>query len=347
MVFLLYFSVNSLTNVPSHRTLPGMKIFHEFKNNLAKHRLIKAGDIVVVGVSGGSDSVALLHLLHEVSKKMHFSIVVAHVNYHTRGKDSLDDQKLVAEYAKKLDLQFFVRDVRIPKKRKKLNFENFAREARYEFFEKIREKLHAESIAVAHTKDDQAETVLMHFFKGAGLEGLAGMQSKESHVIRPTLPFTKNELRSYLKEYGLRYREDFTNHDNTFTRNKLRNVLLPQLADYNPNFVETLTRNAEIFSELKNYLQLEAVMQFSRLAKFEGDKVRIQAGNFEMLPKPIARELLHVALKKLGHLEPLSQKHFEQVYKVAMSPVSGKKKEISRDLKVTRLHDVILLELVR
>ncbi len=132
--------------------IPNMKIYHEFKNNLFQKRLVKQGDVVIVGVSGGSDSVAMLHLLKEVSQKNRFSIVVAHVNYHTRGNDSNADEALVHKYAKELELECFVKDA---PKHTKGNFESYAREVRYTFFESLREKLHAESVAVAHTQDDQ------------------------------------------------------------------------------------------------------------------------------------------------------------------------------------------------
>lgn len=324
--------------------IPNMKIFHEFKNNLLKKRLVKQGDLVVVGVSGGSDSIALLHLLKEVSEKHRFNMVVAHVNYHTRGNDSNADEALVHKNAKELGLECFVKDAA---RNSKGNFESYARRVRYDFFESLREKLHAESIAVAHTQDDQAETLLMHFLKGAGLEGMAGMQPREQYIVRPVLPFTKVQLREYLKVHRLEYREDSSNADNTLVRNNIRNVLIPDLQKYNANLVETLNRNAGIFSEVNTYMQLEAAKHFKDLAVFEKHKVSFDTKEFELLAKPIAREVLHLAFKKLGHDEPLSHKHFEQVYKVVTQPVSRKRKEISSDLKVTRLRDVILLERLR
>lgn len=321
-----------------------MKIYHEFRNNLFQKRLVKQGDLVIVGVSGGSDSIAMLHLLKEVSEKDRFNMVIAHVNYHTRGNDSNADEALVHTYAKKLGLECFVKDAA---KHTKGNFESYARSVRYKFFESLRKDLKAESVAVAHTQDDQAETLLMHFLKGAGLEGMAGMQPKEQHIIRPVLPFTKVQLREYLKARRLEYREDGSNANNALVRNSIRNVLIPELQKYNANLVETLNRNAGIFSEVNTYMQLEAAKHFKDLAEVAKDKVSFHTKQFELLAKPIAREVLHLALKKLGHEEPLSHQHFEQVYKVATQPVSRKHKEISRNLKVTRLRDVILLERLR
>lgn len=317
-----------------------MRIYHEFKNLLAKRFLVETGDAIIVGVSGGSDSVALLHLLYEVSERLSLKIIVAHINYHSRGKDSDADQKLVQKYAKNLGLTCEVKDVRLPNAG---NFEERARIARYDFFEKLRNQYQAKSVAVAHTQDDQAETILMHFLKGAGLEGIAGMQPKEKNIIRPVLAFTKKELRAYLKAKKVSFRNDVTNKDNTYTRNKIRNILIPELQQYNPNLTETLARNAGIFAEINAYLQLEAASQFQKIATVRKTSTRLQAKAFETLPRPIAREVLHLALKKLNHHEPLSQNHFEQVYGVAISPVSRKTKEISRDLKLTRLRDVIVI----
>jgi tRNA(Ile)-lysidine synthase len=318
-----------------------MKIFHEFKNVLQKHHLLEKNDSVIVGVSGGSDSVALLHLLQEVAEKFPLKIIIAHVNYHTRGKDSEADAKLTEKYAKQLGLIYEVQNVRVSKKG---NFEDLARYARYGFFERMRKKHQAQAIAVAHTKDDQAETILMHFIKGSGLNGLASMREKEGNIIRPVLNFTKQELRDYLRAHKITFREDKTNKDTTFTRNKIRHELLPELQKYNPNIIETLNRNARIFSELENYLQLLAASYYHKNAKLSNQIISVNAASFETLPRPVAREVLHLALKKLDHKEPLSAEHFEQVYKVMLSPVSRKTKEISKHLKVTRLHDVILIE---
>ncbi len=173
------------------------------------------------------------------------------------------------------------------------------------------------------------------------------MQSKEQHIIRPVLPFTKMQLREYLKTRSIAFREDSSNTNNVLVRNNIRNVLIPELQKYNKNLVETLNRNAGIFSEVNAFLKLEAAKYFKDLSKVEKDAVSFDVKKFELLAKPVAREVLHLAFKKLGHEEPLSQKHFEQVYKVATQPVSRKHKEISKDLKVTRLRDVILLERLR
>ncbi len=320
-----------------------MKIFHEFKNNLLERFRLQENDAIIVGVSGGSDSAALLHLMYEVSEKFPLRIVVAHVNYHTRGKDSDADELLVASFAKKLHLAIETTNAKVAKG----NFEEKAREFRYSFFEKLRKKYHAKYVAVAHTQDDQAETILMHILKGAGLEGLSGMQPQEGNIIRPTLSFTKQQLRGYLRGYKIPFREDATNKQNTFTRNKIRNVLIPDLTTYNKNFSETLVRNAEIFSELNTFLKLEAARSFSDIATTTRDTITFQTKAFETLPRPVARELFHQALRTLGHVEPLSAKHFEQVYKVMTSGVSNKSKEITKDLKVTRFRDVIRLHRYR
>lgn len=194
---------------------------------------------VVVGLSGGSDSVALAHCM----KRLGYLVTLAHVNYGTRGQESERDEKFVRSLAEKWDLPLYVH--KAPKVEKG-NFENQARQIRYEFFESIRQKQHAKYIAVGHHQNDQLETVLMHIERGAGLRGRCGMYVCRDKVIRPLLNVDKSTILQYIKEQNLSYYQDSTNDDLTYKRNWIRHKIIPQLRQKWADFDQKIITWSEI-----------------------------------------------------------------------------------------------------
>ena len=206
-------------------------------------RLLREGDRVGVAVSGGADSVALLLLLVELRKRMSLWLVVLHFNHQLRGRAALEDQKFVARLAETLKLPFLVgsADVRALAKGDKANVEDAARRARYSFFAQASGEQNLDKIAVAHTADDQAETVLAHILRGSGITGLGGIHPQVGKVIRPLLSVSRAELRSFLKSRRQSWREDATNRDVTKMRARIRKKLIPLLEhDFQPRVVEHL-----------------------------------------------------------------------------------------------------------
>jgi tRNA(Ile)-lysidine synthase len=206
-------------------------------------RLLREGDRVGVAVSGGADSVALLLLLVELRKRLSLSLVVLHFNHQLRGRAALEDQKFVARLAETLKLPFLVgsADVRALARGDKANVEDAARRARYSFFAQASGEQNLDKIAVAHTADDQAETVLAHILRGSGITGLGGIHPQVGKVIRPLLSVSRAELRSFLKSRRQSWREDATNRDVTRMRARIRKKLIPLLEkDFQPRVVEHL-----------------------------------------------------------------------------------------------------------
>ncbi len=206
-------------------------------------RLLREGDRVGVAVSGGADSVALLLLLVELRKRLSLSLVVLHFNHQLRGRAALEDQRFVARLAENLKLPFLVgsADVRALAKGDKANVEDAARRARYSFFAQASGEQNLDKIAVAHTADDQAETVLAHILRGSGITGLGGIHPQVGKVVRPLLSVSRDELRSFLKTRRQTWREDATNRDVTKMRARIRKKLIPLLEkDFQPRVVEHL-----------------------------------------------------------------------------------------------------------
>jgi tRNA(Ile)-lysidine synthase len=219
--------------------------------------LFSSGGSTVVAVSGGSDSVALLFLLHEFRERLGISrLVVAHVNHGLRGAESDGDEQLVRQHAETLGLDCFCRllDGHAPEDP---GMEAWAREERYRFFNEIRRNSEANLIATGHTLDDQAETVLMRIIRGAGLNGLRGIApSREDGVVRPLLQCRKQDLEAWLGDRGIAFRVDRSNADHRFLRNRIRHTVLPKLAALQPNAAEHIAA-----------LAAEADLQWQALGK--------------------------------------------------------------------------------
>jgi tRNA(Ile)-lysidine synthase len=223
------------------------------QNTVKKFELWQGGEDFIVGVSGGPDSVCLLDVLFLLSKKYDFKLYVAHINYHLRGKASDLDEKIVREMAARYNLPCFVFS-----QRKKLasDAEETLRDIRYAFFEKLRKKVGAHYIAVAHNRNDQAETLLMRLLRGAGLSGLSAMRPKNGYIVRPLIETNRADIIQYLKERRLVFREDKSNKDESYFRNHIRHTLIPFLEkNFQPQAVKLLSETALLLGEDYTFLE--------------------------------------------------------------------------------------------
>lgn len=317
-----------------------MKLYHDFKNTIQKQSLVKKNDTVILGVSGGADSMALLHLFYEIAHEYSLKIVVAHVNYQTRGLDAEQDEALVRTVCE--DMGIDVEVLRIDGKKHTKNFEAWARDTRYRFFEKTKKHYHATRIATAHTMNDQAETILLHLIKGSGIGGLGAMHVSENDLIRPLLGFQKSELVEYLERQGVAFREDLTNLDTTYARNKVRHELLPQLArEFNPNIIETLARESEIFQQAEEYFAMRASGFIHRYLL--GKKIQFPQKAFMAEAPLVQYAVIQMLMKQLGITTPPSYGHFQQIAHILNQNVGNKSKELTKGLKLRVYRGVISL----
>ena len=236
----------------------GMK--EKVEKTILKYDLIENGDKIILGVSGGPDSMCMLNILKDLQntnlKKLNYEIIVAHVNHMIR-EESIEDEKYVEEYCKKNNIEFYSKSIDIPKivNTKKIGEEEAGRIARYEFFDELLEKTKANKIAIAHNKNDRVETVLMNELRGSGLSGLKGIEPRRGKYIRPLIEIEREEIEKYCEENKLEPRIDKTNFENIHTRNKLRNCLIPYIKkEFNPNIIETINRLSEIVTEQEKYI---------------------------------------------------------------------------------------------
>ena len=211
-----------------------------------KENLLTRGKKVIVTCSGGADSIFLLHILN----KLGYDCIVAHCNFHLRGEESNRDENFVREYCKKENLTLLVEHFDTTKyaTEKKLSIEMAARELRYNWFENIRKEYNAQAIAVAHHSDDSIETILLNLLRGTGLKGICGIRPKNGYIVRPLLCVNRKEIEEYLQNNDTQYITDSTNLENEYTRNKIRNIVMPILREINPQIDSVMLSNAENFS---------------------------------------------------------------------------------------------------
>jgi tRNA(Ile)-lysidine synthase len=335
-------------------------LLRRVRDAIEKQRLLRPGERVAVAVSGGADSVAMLFLLMELRKRLGVLLSVAHFNHKLRGKDSEKDERFVAKLAAKTGVAFHTShlDVGAKAKRAKNNVEDTGRRARYEFFEALVNDGRVDRVAVAHTADDQAETVLAHILRGTGLTGLGGIHARVGHVVRPLLGVRREELRAYLRSKKQTWREDATNRDTTKMRARIRKKLMPLLEkQFQPAVVEHLATLAELAREdeaildvlvsdrVKKHVQREtgtAKILVSELFSVE-TKVEFSTKDPERTCERnlgMARRMVRSIVKQVKPRGgQLSAEHVRAILDLAACGENGKSLELPGTLRVRREHN--------
>ena len=238
-----------------------------------RESLIARGDRVVIALSGGPDSIFLLHFFHKNLERFGIELSACHINHNLRGKESDTDELFCKNICDELGIKYFTAsvDVKTLAKKNKMSIEEAARNLRYNELSRIAEENKLNKIATAHNKNDNAETVLLNLFKGTGLSGLSGIPIKRDNIIRPLLCLNKTEIMAYLKENEIEYRIDKSNLQNDFKRNFIRNELVPQIAkEINPSLNEALFNSSQIFRNsdvvLKKHIKTISGKYFSQTA---------------------------------------------------------------------------------
>ena len=255
----------------------GFNAPHAFVNKMIKtieeHQMIENGDRIVIGVSGGADSVALLRALHAIRGRYNLTIIVCHVNHKIRPGAAERDQRFVEDLCRDLDVKCYVKEANVEALAKEwgMSDEEAGRKVRYEFFNQFVSV--DGKIATAHNRNDNAETILMRFMRGTGLHGLTGIPYERDNIIRPILDISRDEIESYLEEIGQTHITDETNLQPIYTRNKIRLNLIPEIQrEFNPNFVETLTNNVSNYKDEDDFMFKCAYSAVEKYFDIENDK---------------------------------------------------------------------------
>ncbi|MGQ9793367.1 MAG: tRNA lysidine(34) synthetase TilS [Anaerolineae bacterium] len=352
------------------------------KNAIEHYKMWQPGQTVIVGVSGGPDSLCLLHILLRLSSVLSFKIHVGHLDHGIRGAESEADAAFVEQIAQRWGLPVNIERADVPAlaRHYRLALEEAARCARYTFLGRLARQINAAAIAVAHHADDQAETVLMHWLRGAGLAGLRGMLpviplaeyrliedwavSSSDHsdigavvpprsssnvispmLVRPLLDITRDEIEAYCQQHDLRPRVDRSNLDTTYFRNRLRHELLPYLERYNPNIREVLRRTAQVVAADYALLQDCLERAWTEIVRDETDEaVLLDLAAWRHLPLSLQRSTLRRAVHQLRRaLRNINFIHIEEALKVAQCGETGAKASLPQGLLLTVSYDGLLI----
>lgn len=279
---------------------------------IKENKLLDFGDRVLVGVSGGPDSIALLHFLYSICNKLELEVVACHLNHMIRGKEANEDEEFVKDLCERTGVAFFSRKCEVEKlaREKKITVEEAGREERYKFFYYLKEKLGIDKIALAHHLDDNVETILMRFLRGTGVKGLRGiLPMREDGVIRPFLSVRKKEILAYCKIHKLSTRLDKTNLEAKYHRNKLRLEVIPYLENFNPNFAQGINQLGAISMEYYDFVHKCAKEEVNRIA----DHGKIDIEKFNELHICLKGEVLIEALQQVNKDISLEYHHIDLI----------------------------------
>ncbi len=310
----------------------------DYKNRLIKtvegtiraYSMIEPGDSVLVCVSGGPDSVALLYIILSLAQRFSLRVGVAHLNHCLRQKDSDDDAEFVAFLARKFDLPCYIKkeDVNKYRHEKKLSLEEAARIVRYRFFESVAEKYIFNKIALGHNADDNAELVIMHLLRGSGPLGISGIPPvRDGKIIRPLMKLTKSEILEFLTINELKFVLDKSNFDERYLRNRIRHRLIPHLkSSYNKKIVETINRFASIVSSEEEWVDDLINSMFNKFVlTAENNSVALSIFSINELHIAARRRIIRKAIAEIkGNLRRISFSHIDSIISLLNSgPASG------------------------
>ena len=256
---------------------------NKIENFINQYNLSAKDKIIAVGFSGGFDSISLLHIVNELSKKYGFNVIACHLNHNWRGEESLAEAKSCEDFCNKNNIKFYTETLDEHEK----HTETRARELRYEFFNRVIEKFKADALFTAHTKSDTAETLIYRITKGTGIKGLQGIAPKLGKIYRPMLDISRKEVEEYCKTHKLNANFDSSNNNNNYARNFIRNKVLPLLNKINPQVEKSLNSLSILAFEeeqiIKEYI--------NSLNIYDGDKIKTE--NFKNLSKNVQKRIIY------------------------------------------------------
>lgn len=310
---------------------------------IQKNKLIENGDKLVLGVSGGPDSMCMLNVLKNILRNCQegptpVAIIVAHVNHMIRD-EAKDDEDYVRAYCEKNGIDFYSKSIDIQKiaNNSKIGVEEAGRNARYEFFDEVLEKTGANKIAIAHNKNDKVETMIMNAMRGTGVSGLKGIEAKRGKYIRPLIECERSEIEEYCEQYALNPRIDKTNFENEYTRNKIRNIAIPFIkAEFNPNIIETLNRLSKLVCEEEEYIEKQVQKAYGELALEENDnQIVLDLKKFNKQEKVIKSKLVLYTITRLFNTSKgIERIHIEDIIKLCGNNVGNKYLTPNKKIKV-------------
>ena len=319
-------------------------LIHKVWNTIKKYHLIETGDILVLGVSGGPDSMTMLDILLKVKQanQISFDFVVAHVNHMIR-EEAKEDEAYVKNYCMKNNIQFYGKSIDVQKiaNTNKISTEEAGRNARYDFFDEVLQNISGNKIAIAHNKNDKVETMMMNELRGCGIQGLKGIEPIRGKYIRPLIECERKEIEDYCKENNMEPRIDKTNFENVYTRNKIRNIVIPYIQqEFNPNIIETMDRLSHLVTEQETYIQKQVADAYKEIVleeEIDSDNpyIVLDLKKFNVQEKVIKSNIILYTITRLFHTTKGIEKiHIEDIIKLCANNIGNKFLMPNKNLKI-------------
>ena len=310
----------------------------KIRDTIKKFNMINSGESVIVAVSGGPDSMTLLSVLLDLKEEYNLKLYVAHVNHGIRENANIDE-KYVKDYCYKNGIECFIKVADVVKmaNEEKKGVEEAGRKVRYNFFEEVMKKTGADKVAIAHNFNDNAETIIMNMLRGSGISGLKGIEPKRGIYIRPLIEVAREEIERYCEEQELNPRHDESNDDNSYTRNKIRNIVIPYLKrEFNPNIVEVLNRLAEIVKEEEKYMEKETAQAFEEILESQCDeKIEFNVRKFNAKETIIQKRLILLGINKtVGTVQGIEKINLEDIIKLCNNNIGNKYLTPNKSVKI-------------
>lgn len=324
-------------------------MYAQVKSTLIKYHMVQQGEHILVGLSGGADSVCLLTVLHGLKEELGLHLSAVHVHHGIRGEEADLDAQFSKDLCVQLEIPIYMiyRNVQAEAAELKISLEEAGRKARYEEFEKLSMSLGNVKIGVAHHMNDQAETVLFNLMRGSGLKGLGGMRPVRDMIIRPLIECSRVEIENYCKEMGINYKVDSTNESNAYSRNKIRNQLIPYLQEnFNPSVVSQISRMSEGFREDLDFLDQQAQIHFEKCIKEASEnRVVLNVTGLIGLHPALRKRIYLVAIKHLRKtLQGYENKHLAMLDSFIFMG-TGKKISLLEGLFVEKVYQEVYFSL--
>ncbi len=307
-------------------------MLEKVKSIIKKYNLINEEDKVLIGVSGGPDSITLLNTLY----KLGYNICTAHINHGIR-ENADNDEKFVREFCEERNIPCFVKRVKLKEIESDMTLEELGRKIRYDFFDEIMKQENCTKIATAHNANDNAETVLMNIVRGTGMSGLKGIEISRKNIIRPLLEVTRKEIEEYCEKENLNPCHDESNDEAIYTRNKIRLELIPYIENnINSNVVNNINRMSEIISDEEEYINKQVDISYKDcLIAEEDERVVCNLKKFNELENTIQKRLIIRFIGKvLGNVKDIERVHIQDILKLCKNNVGGKFLTPNKNIKV-------------
>lgn len=314
-------------------------------NTIKKNNLIKNGDCVVVGLSGGPDSVCLLHVLWCLKKDFNLKLVAIHINHMLRGEESYRDEEFVKKLCQQLDIELkSIRvDINRVSQQKGISIEEAGREERYKNFEIVADSIGADRIAVAHNKNDQAETVLMNIIRGTGLDGLKGIDYARGRIVRPLLDIERSEIEAYIREKKLDTVTDSSNLEKIYARNRIRLDVIPSIDKlFECNLVKSIDRMSRLIKDDIDFIDGKVKKSYyNAVLRKENEEVELLLGKIKRMHIAVKRRVIRKAIEEVkGNVKGIESIHIENILEIIDNGRVGSRIDLP-GIKIGRTYESI------